>query len=126
MRRILVVVLLFLVASLFAFRELPIQAVPASLKVDDQLVINNEKQIVEAIRKNDATALKNLIADDGVLMGSAGIISGSGASKFLLSPDYALLSASMDDPKVTLIDKDAALLTYKTTGTETYKRQSRA
>lgn len=91
---------------------------------DDAAIVNNEKQIIETLTKKDASGFKSLIADDAILVGSGGRTSAADATKFLLSPDYTLVSATVEDPQVKMVDANTALLTYKSTGTETYKGAS--
>ncbi|HKC64988.1 MAG TPA: nuclear transport factor 2 family protein [Pyrinomonadaceae bacterium] len=91
---------------------------------DDAAIVNNEKQIIQTLTKKDASGFKSLIADDAILMGSSGRISIADAIKFLFSPDYSFGGATVEDPQVKMVDANSALLTYKSTGTETYKGQS--
>ena len=120
MKRLLIIATLVIASSSFA-----LVWSANNRAADDAAIVNNEKQIVEALKKKDANAFKSLIADDAIIMGSEGRISSADATKFLFSPDYALVSGTVEDPQVKMVDANNALLTYKSTGTETYKGQSR-
>lgn len=85
------------------------------------VLIAKERQIVDALMKKDAKTFNSLVASDGILNGSQGRMVVADFSKVMFGPDYALSNSTVEDPQVMMIDKDAAILTYKSTGTETFK-----
>jgi uncharacterized protein (TIGR02246 family) len=117
MKRILVVTLLIAAAASLVVAW---AARPGATTTQDA-IIANEKQIIEALKKKDAAAFKNLIAPDAMLLGSQGRLAMADFNKVVFGPDYTLVSATVEDPQVKMIDQDAAILTYKSTGTETFK-----
>jgi uncharacterized protein (TIGR02246 family) len=86
-----------------------------------EAIIAREKQVTDALMKKDAKAFNSLVASDGMLNTAQGRMSVADMSKVMFSSDYSLTNATVEDPQVVMIDKDAAILTYKTTGTETYQ-----
>lgn len=119
-KRILFITMLFIAASSSA---LVWSANRRAGSLEDALVAQ-EKQIIESLKKRDSASFKNLVATDALLVGSQGTIEASEATSQMFSPDYALVSATIEEPQAKMIDKDAAMLIYKTTGTESYKGKS--
>jgi uncharacterized protein (TIGR02246 family) len=83
------------------------------------MLIAKERQVVDALMKKDAKTFNSLVAGDGILNGSQGRTVVADFTKMMFGPDYSLSNSTVEDPQVTMIDKDAAILTYKSTGTET-------
>jgi hypothetical protein len=125
MKRILVSTLLLLAATTLALGQSVNKRSHAEPDAVGDSIIAKEKQVLDAIKKKDAAGFKALVSDDAIVVGPQGTMTGGDAGKMLFSPDYSMVSATIDDPKVTMIDKDAAIITYKVTGTETYKGQSK-
>jgi uncharacterized protein (TIGR02246 family) len=84
-------------------------------------LIAKERQVVDALMKKDAKTFNSLVASDGILNGSQGRMVVADFTKMMFGPDYSLSNSMVEDPQVTMIDKDTAILTYKSTGTETFK-----
>lgn len=121
MKRILVITMLVIAASSsFALVRSATQKAGAT----EDALIAQEKQIIESLKKKDSAAFKNLVAEDATLVGPMGVNRAGAVIPMIFSPDYTLESVTVENPQVRMIDKDAALLTYKTTGTESYKGQS--
>ena len=119
MKRLFIITVLIVLSSSFAL------VWSASRRAaDDAAIVNNEKQIIEALKKRDANAFKSLVADDALLVGPEGVTTSAEASKFIFAPDYTMVSATVEDPKVKMLDANNAILTYKSTGTEIYKGKS--
>ena len=91
-----------------------------------EAIIAREKQVLDALMKKDSKAFYSLVASDGMLNGAQGRMPVADFTKMMFGPDYTLSNATIEDAQVMMIDKDAAILTYKSTGTETIKGQSNA
>ena len=87
----------------------------------DATIIAQEMQIIEAIKKRDSVAFKNLVDVEGTVVGMDGIHKISEIINPLFSPELTFPQYSMEDPRVKVIDKDAAILSYKSTTTTTFK-----
>jgi hypothetical protein len=99
----------------------------AAMKSADSMadtLATKERAIIDSITKKDQKAFLSLVSSDGVLSGPRGARRVGDLLTNIFDPDYTLNSATVEDPKVMMIDKDAAVLTYKSTGTETYKGKS--
>jgi hypothetical protein len=117
MKRILLTTTLILLVSSIALGQ-------TSTKKTDSVadaLIAKEKQIADALMKKDAKTFNSLVASDGMLNGSHGRMAVADFTKVMFGPDYTLSNSTVEDPQVVMIDKDAAILTYKSTGTETYQ-----
>ena len=121
MKRLLALVVLIVAASSLCI----IKSGSKSVMPNQDAVIAQEKLIIEALKKKDAKAFNDLVAPDAILYGLQGRLPISEFTKFAFGPDYTFGSATMEDAQVKMIDQDAAVLTYKTTGTETFKGESR-
>jgi hypothetical protein len=73
-----------------------------------------ERQILEALKKGDMQAFGNLLADDAIEVTDHGVNSKAQIIETLKGA--TLLEYTMTDAKVTPIDKDASLFTYRTKG----------
>lgn len=87
----------------------------------DSMIIAHEKQIIEAIKKRDAAAFKNLVDVNGTVVGMGGIAKISGIVNDLFTPELTFSKYDMESPQVTVIDKDAAILSYKSNTTTTFE-----
>lgn len=120
MKRILLIALLIAASSSFAL----VWSINRSAQSVEEAIIAQEKQVSEAIRKKDSAAFKNLVAADAIAVGMHGPTNISEAMSILFSPEYKSEDVKMESPQVKMVDKDAALITYKSTGTESYKGES--
>lgn len=79
----------------------------------EAMLIAREKEVWELIKKKDAQGFAAYLAEEQLYVGSAGVQSKAETVKGIGSagpPDFTL-----DDWKVVMIDKDAAIVTYKWT-----------
>jgi hypothetical protein len=79
-----------------------------------------EKQTWEALRQRDAGAIRALWADDFVGVLASGVRRTRQEVLDTL-PDLKITSASVDEVKLLVLDRDAALLTYTVTRKSTFK-----
>lgn len=120
MKRLLALAILLAAASSIAI----VRSANKSADTTQDAIIAQEKQILEALKKKDSKSFHTLVASDAILVSSQGRLPIADFEKFVFAPDYTFVSATVDDPQVKMIDGDSALLTYKTTGTETFKDQT--
>jgi hypothetical protein len=90
----------------------------------DEAIIAQEQMIIDAIKKRDANAFKSMVDANGYEVTSQGTRSLSDLMTELFSPDLTFTELKMENPMVKRLDKDSAVLTYKSTGTATYKGQT--
>lgn len=83
-----------------------------SSPVDD--IEAKERQIQAALQKGDLQAFGSLLADDAMEVTPHGV--NSKAQIIEMLKGVALSDFTMTDVKVTAIDKDASLITYRTKG----------
>lgn len=121
MKRLLALAILIVAASSLAI----VKSGSKSVMTNQDAVIAQEKQIIEALREKDASAFNNLVASDAVLLGTHGRMPVTDFTKFVLNPDYKFVSSTIDDAQVKMVDQDAALLTYKSNSVETYQGSTR-
>lgn len=124
MKRILATFVLLLAASSLTFAQTNGKmAAKGKPSLADTLAAK-ERAVLDAIVKKDRKAFDSIVASDAVLSTPMGRMSMADAAKMLFDPAYSLSNAMIEDPQVMMIDKDAAVLTYKATGTETYQGKS--
>jgi hypothetical protein len=87
----------------------------------EEMIVAQEQMIVDAIKKRDAEAFKNLVDMSGYEVSSHGTESLADFASVLFSPDVTFSETKMEEPKVKLVDKNTAVLTYKSTWNSTYK-----
>jgi hypothetical protein len=112
------------VATLIFASVCAAQCGPAKAKATgsvEDAIIEHERQILEAIKKRDANAFKSLVDMNGTEVGSMGARKISEGLSELFSPDLTFAEIKMEDPQVMMLGKDAAILTYKSSGTATMK-----
>lgn len=73
-----------------------------------------ERQLLEALKRGDVQAFGTFLADDAVEVTAQGLHSKAQILETLKGA--RLLEYTMADLKTTQIDKDASLITYRTTG----------
>ena len=96
-----------------------------SAQIADALTAK-EKQITDALIKKDQKTFDSLVASDAFLAGSQGRMTIADFKRMAFGPDWTLTSSTVEDPQVTMISKDVAILTYKSTGSVTYKGQAQS
>ncbi|MBV9960572.1 MAG: nuclear transport factor 2 family protein [Acidobacteria bacterium] len=90
----------------------------------DDAIIAQEQLIIDAIKKRDANAFKSMVDMNGYEVNAQGSRTLSETVTELFSPDLSISEYKMESPMVKRLDKDSALLTYKSTTTGTYKGQT--
>ncbi len=78
-----------------------------------EMLIANEKQVWDAINRNDMTTFGSFLADDQVYINDAGVH--SRAETLSMLSGVPASAFALDDFKVVMIDKDAAIVTYRVT-----------
>lgn len=80
--------------------------------LENQLV-TTEKQLWEAWKNKDAATFEKTLAPEAVTIGDKGLVDREGSIKEITTQNCQVQSYTLSDTKVTQIDKDTALLTYK-------------
>lgn len=83
----------------------------------EEMIIAQEKMIIEAIKKNDAEAFKALVDVNGTAVGSQGLMKISEVLPFLFGPKISVTEYTLEDPQVRSIDKNTAIISYKSSST---------
>ncbi len=78
-----------------------------------------ETKLWEAWKNRDAKVFQANLSADSVMIGGSGISAKADAIKGITSDDCQVSSYTLSDWKLTMIDADAALLTYKGAATGT-------
>lgn len=79
----------------------------------EALLMAKEKELWEAWKNKNAAPFEKLIPADGVLVGEQGVETKAELLKDIAANPCEIKSYSLDSVKLTMINKDAALLTYK-------------
>jgi hypothetical protein len=85
-------------------------------------LIKMEKQAWEAVKNRDTNSFGNLFSSDGMMADSSGFTTRPAFYQTL--PDLTITDYTLEDFKVTMIDKDSAIITYKATVKGSYKGQA--
>lgn len=78
-------------------------------------IVQMEKDLWEAWKTHNADPFKNNMSDKSVDVGAEGVMGKEDAVKMIAGSDCQVTSYSISDTKVTWLDKNTALLTYKGT-----------
>lgn len=88
----------------------------------EEAIISMEKRAWEAVKNHDSKTFSDLFAAEGWMADSTGFISRSAFLQTL--NDLIITEYTLTDFKVMMIDKDAALVTYKADAKGTFKGQA--
>ena len=87
---------------------------PAMTKAQSQkIIIATERKLWEGWKTKDIKPFKTYLTADSVMIGDAGVATKAEALKELESMSCEVKSYELSDIKVTFLNNDAALLTYK-------------
>ncbi|HJQ23111.1 MAG TPA: nuclear transport factor 2 family protein [Blastocatellia bacterium] len=123
MKKILIYAALLVVTSLPALAQNH-QNDGAGQNALVDLLVARERAVYETLLKKDEKTLNNLVASDLVLVHSQGRRTRAELMKDMRDPDYSEDVPTIEDPQVTMIDQETAILTYRGTGRRTYKGES--
>ena len=87
----------------------------------NDMIVAQEQMIIDAIKKRDANAFKSYVDMDGSVVGGDGMHKMSDAIPMLFSSDLTFAAYTLEDPQVKMVGKDAAMISYKSVATATYK-----
>ena len=87
-------------------------ASPATATVSEATITDQEKQVWDALKRKDNAAFGNLLADNFVYVSSDNITDKAGTING--TKDFNPTDVTLSDWKFVPIDKDAAVITYKT------------
>jgi hypothetical protein len=99
-------------------QDMPARPVANTL---DKGLIGNEKKINEAIAKGDKAAFAALVSPSSISADANGFVKGS--DMLAMFEQAKITSWAMSDEKVTWIDPNNAIVTYKWTGAGTFMGQ---
>lgn len=125
MKRVFAVALLVMLSATISFGQTKDSKPPkksaaaASANPVADAIIAKEKQVTDALIKKDQKAFESLVAPDAILSGADGRMSIKDFKQMAFGPAMSITSSTIDDPQVMMIDKDAAIITYKSTGSGT-------
>ena len=89
---------------------------PAMTRAQSQrLIISTEKKLWEAWKAKDMKVFKANLSADSVMIGDTGVASKADALKEMETMTCEVKSYALSDIKVTFLNNDAALITYKGT-----------
>jgi len=87
---------------------------PAMSRAQSQrLIISTEKKLWEAWKKGDFKPFRTYLSADSIMIGDAGVSDKTTSIKDLEALKCEVRSYELSDIKVTFLDSDAALMTYK-------------
>jgi hypothetical protein len=78
-----------------------------------RIIIATERKLWEGWKNNDVKPFKSYLALDSVMIGDSGVANKDAAIKELGSMDCKVTSYELSDIKVTFLNNDAAIITYK-------------
>ncbi len=87
----------------------------------EEMIIAQERMVLDAIRKRDANAFKSLVDVNGTIIGSQGPRKMSEIIPDLFNAELTVADFGLEDPHVMMLNKDTAILTYRSPATMTYK-----
>ena len=89
---------------------------PAMTKAQSQkIIVATERKFWEGWKNKDFKAFKTYLSADSVMVGDAGVATKTESLKELESLGCEVKSYELSEIKVTFLNSDAALLTYKAT-----------
>ena len=89
---------------------------PAMSRAQSQrLIISTEKKLWEAWKTKDRKVFKANLSADSLMIGDTGVASKADALREMESMSCEVKSYALSDIKVTFMNNDAALITYKAT-----------
>jgi hypothetical protein len=113
MKRMLMIVMIAIAASFVAFGQMKASK-DKNNSVEAQL-ITLEKQSWEAWKNRNGGFFQSFLSDDTVSVGNTGVGDKSQIVKATSGSDFEVKSYSLDNFKLTMLEKNTAILTYKAT-----------
>lgn len=119
MKRVLLIAVLLLVALLLVAATLSLGQVKNKMSAKarsnpvEATLIALEKQAWEAFKNKDGKFFQNFMSEDSMLVGDSDISDKAATVKFVNDSPCEVRSYSLNNFKVTMLDKDAAIVTYK-------------
>jgi hypothetical protein len=85
----------------------------AQSKEMETALVNTERSLWEAWKNKDSATFEKTLDPSAVTMGSTGLMDRTASIKDIAGSNCQVRSYTLTDTKLTQIDKDTALLTYK-------------
>jgi len=85
----------------------------AAMSGDEAKIIAAEQQIMEAIKNRKPENFKALVDQNGTVMSPQGAMRVSDVMNEIFNPATTITEYRMEDAKVMMVNKNAAMLTYK-------------
>jgi hypothetical protein len=92
---------------------------PAGTGSLEEMIVAQEKLIIDAIKKDDAAAFKALVDVEGTAIDSQGIKKVSDVIPMLFGSGIKFSEYTIEDPQVRTIDKNTAIIHYRSSATAT-------
>ncbi|HEY0006525.1 MAG TPA: nuclear transport factor 2 family protein [Pyrinomonadaceae bacterium] len=86
---------------------------------DESMIIANEQKVLDAIKSRNQAGFTALVDQNGWVVGSRGAMKISAVLSSIFDPSYTITEYRMEDPQILMLDKDAALLSYKSINSAT-------
>lgn len=86
----------------------------------EEMIVAQEKLIIEAIKKNDGEAFKSLVDVNGTVVNSQGIMKISDALPMLFGSKVTISEYTLEEPQVRTVDKNSAIINYKSSSTASF------
>jgi hypothetical protein len=85
----------------------------------EEMIIAQEKMIIDAIKKGDAATFKSLVDLEGTVIDSSGIQKLSVVIPMLFGSGLKISEYTLEEPQVRSIDKNTAIIHYRSSSTAT-------
>jgi hypothetical protein len=85
----------------------------------EEMIVAQERLVIDAIKKKDAEAFKALVDVNGTAVDSQGIKKISDVIPALFAPGMTFSEYTLEDPQVRSIDKNTAIIHYTSSATVT-------
>ena len=79
----------------------------------DDKIVQTEKDLWEGWKNHDATLFKKVLPTDAIIVAPEGVMGGEETIKNISSTECTVNSYSLENTKITWLNKNTALLTYK-------------
>ena len=90
-----------------------------SMSADESTLIANEQKIMDAIKNRKPEIFKSLVDQNGTVQTPQGARRVADVMPFIFDASSTITEYKMEDAKVMMLDKNTAILTYKSSSTAT-------
>jgi len=90
----------------------------------EEMIVAQETSIIESVKKGDTEAFKAIVDVNGTVVDSQGIRKIGDVIPELFGPDIKFSEYTLNEPQVRTVDKNTAIIHYKSKVTVTVKGKS--